>query len=214
MNSKIFWIAGISCLLPGLASADHEKRFPNPYAKHKHSEHKNESQISYDYLDVRAVTEDFDDGGPDSEGFSLRGSLSLSDSVYLFGKYDWRELDIVGRNIEDNEGNFGLGVNFPLSYNLDLVVQGSYEWIDVNTPGFNDFDDNGFGALAGLRSAISPELELNGHVRYRNLDELDEETFVGAGAVYSFSNGASIGGEWEHGDQDTTRWGVFMRFSF
>lgn len=194
-------------LLPSLASADHSKRFPNPYAKHGPS-------LSYSYLDIRAITEDFDDSGPDSEGFSIRGSAELNDSVFLFGKYEWRQLDIAGPNIEDNEANLGVGVRFPMSDNLDLLLQGSYEWIDVSEPGFDDFDDSGLGAQAGLRAAISDALELNGHVRYRNLDELEEETYLGAGAVYKFGNGASLGGEWERSDLDTNRWGVFVRFDF
>ena len=200
--------ASVCGLLPTVSMADHNKRFPNPYAKHQGP------ALSYSYIDLRAISEDFNDGGPDSEGFSLRGSAALNDAVFLFGKYDWRELDIAGPNIQDNEANVGVGVRFPVSHNLDLLLQGSYEWIDISEPGFDDFDASGLGAQAGLRAAISPELELNGHVRYRNLDELEDETFVGAGAIYKFGNGASLGGEWERSDLDTNRWGVFVRFEF
>ena len=198
---------GMCALLSSVASANGNQRFPNPYANPGPA-------LSYNYLDVRAITEDFDDGGPDSEGFSIRGSVALSDSVYVLGKYEWRQLDIAGPNIEDNEAHLGLGVRFPLSDNLDLLLQGSYEWIDVQEPGFDSFDDSGLGAQAGLRVAISDALELNGHVRYRNLDELEEESYLGAGAVYEFGNGASLGGEWERSDLDTNRWGIFVRFDF
>lgn len=204
MNRIVTGLLSVLLMTPVIASAEHKKN-------HRYTK---QSSVSYDFFDIRAVTENFDDDGPDSDGFGIRGSLSLSDSIHIFGKYTWRELDIIGPNIRDNEGNLGLGVNFPVSTNLDLVLQGSYEWIDVDTPGFGDFEDNGLGALAGLRAKLSPEFELNGHVRYRDLDDLEEETYLGASAIYTFSNGASLGGEWERSDLDTTRWGLFVRFDF
>ena len=79
--------------------------------------------------------EDTDDGG----GLGIQGSVSITESLFLFGKYSSTEADFTftddtGSTYPDDQDakmlNLGLGWHTPVGERTDVVVRGAYVDLD------------------------------------------------------------------------------------
>ncbi len=195
---------------------------------------------SYTETDVgESVTLDVDGGG----GFAVLGSLALHENWHVFADFAETDVDLkISVTVDDLQDSLsmggdvqdwrvGFGFNAALGKNLDGVVQVAWEDRKVdfgNLSLFGDttrleLDDDGFGAMVGLRSNVTEKFELNGHVRYSQIlglnlaadaddDVLDNDVLYGAGGIYHVTDMFSFGADVEIGD--STAWHAFARFGF
>lgn len=166
----------------------------------------------YTYGQLGYINVDVDDLNADGDGFSLAGSVAITDLVHLFGSYDDGELDRSGpgSDFDLSRLRLGGGVNFAVSPTTDLVGTLYYVNMDLDDAG----DEDGFGLTGTVRSMITPALELNGGLRYEDLGgSLDDETSLLVGGVYSFTPAVGAYASAEFGD-DITEIGVGIRVYF
>ena len=148
-------------------------------------------ELNYNYLQVSYGQVEFDDTlfDVDGDGFGLNGVFAINEDFHLFGDYQTSGLDF---GVDLNILEAGFGYNRSMSEMTDLVARVGYVRVEADAPGVPSQDDTGFSLGAGVRSAISDALELNGGIDYIDVDD-DSETRIRAGFNYSFSDEFSAG---------------------
>lgn len=166
--------------------------------------------FDYNYLSVGYGTTEFDNIDLDGDGFGLGGSYALSPSYHVFAGYEMSSLDF---DVDMTSWAAGIGWNTDLSPTVDLVTRVSYQYIEIDVPGFGSEDENGLGLGVGLRFAASPKLELDAGVDYVDLGNAGDETAFGVGGLYSFTKAFALGlgGSWS---DDASSYSVSGRFYF
>ena len=103
-------------------------------------------------------------------------------------------------------------LNYPFATAVDGVAQLTYENREFDGSGMN-MDENGYGIKLGVRANVVEQVELNGHVRYYDIGDFEDDTLIGVGALYHFNEMFSVGAEFEAGD-DVTNWNITGRYNF
>jgi hypothetical protein len=153
----------------------------------------------YTYAELGYVNTDFDDIDVDGDGFRLDASYALHRNVHLVAEYEDTDLD---RGIDAEVWNAGIGLNFPLRPGLDAVGRARYIDFQLDTPGSGDPDEDGYGLEGLVRAMIGPQLEINGGVRYVDIE--DDETSLVVGGLYEMAKNFAISAELDLGDDVTT----------
>jgi len=151
------------------------------------------AEFDYNYFEFTYANIEFDDIDVDGDGFGIGGSYELNDEVFVFGSYQGSDLDF---SVDATTFGIGVGYHTAMSADLDLVANVSYQWVEIDVPGFGDEDDDGFGLGVGLRYAASPEVELNAGISYVDFGDGGDDTALSAGALYNFTDAftAGVGG--------------------
>lgn len=163
---------------------------------------------SYSYLDLAYVETDIDGIGSNADGFALRGSFELTDSVFMFAGY----LDQSVRNIDFETYNVGFGYAWSFAPNMDLYGKLAYVKAEADGFGFNA-DDDGYGIGVGIRSFVTDQLELEGAINYVDLSDSGDDTSFGIAGRWYFMPQFAVGLEAEFGD-DADSYGVGVRWNF
>lgn len=164
----------------------------------------------FDYSFVEASYGQLEFDEIDGDGIGVGGSMAVSDTFHVFAGYQAGNLDF---DVDLNRLEAGLGFNTPLSETVDVVASVSYVSIEAETP-FGSADDNGYGLGVGLRSMVSPGIEVSGGISYKDYGEIvDAQTEFGAGFLYHFSDAFAVGLSGEWGD-DFNTYALNGRFSF
>jgi hypothetical protein len=167
--------------------------------------------FDYSFVEGYYGQVEFDDFGVDGDGIGIGGSFAVNDSFHVFGGYETGDFDF---GVDINRLQAGLGYNMPLSDAVDVVASLSYVSIEADISGVGSADENGYGLGVGLRAMVSPAVELNGGLAYKDYgDSFDGETELGAGFLYHFSDAFAVGlsGEW---GEDLSTYALNGRFSF
>lgn len=157
-----------------------------------------EAEPRYTYLEASYVDIELDDVDADGDGFAFGGSVALGDAFHLAGTYSDYDMDF---GIDVQELLLGVGYHFGLSRGLDLVAEGGYASTDVDTR-FGDFDDSGLYLSGGLRWMVLERMELNGGVRYVDLDDSGDGTALLLGGLFHLTPDLALGGGLELSDDD------------
>lgn len=182
--------------------------------------------------------EDFDDG----DGFKIRASFDLSDSLFTFGSYgstdtEFTYFDDNGMLIRQGEDvktlKLGLGFHTPLSDTLDLVVTGGYTDVDLGDfslgrnknddlnsgddiqaafDDLNEDDSDGYFVDLGGRVQLASWLEFGAGVRYTDLDYGDNTSLFG-NLMFEFSENLGVNLGGDFGDELDT-YSLGLRYSF
>ena len=170
----------------------------------------NAGDFDYNYVSVGYGNMSLDEVDVDGDGFGVNGSFALTDSYHVFAGYEIADLDY---DVDASTMEVGLGWNHSLSPVLDLVTQLSYQYVELDAPGINSVDDSGLGLGLGLRFAATEKLELDAGIGYVDLGDGGDETSLGAGGLYSFTNAFALGlgGSWS---DDASSYSVSGRFYF
>jgi opacity protein-like surface antigen len=163
--------------------------------------------FSYNLIEggyIRGEIEDFDLKG---DGFSIGGSLEFGENMFGFASVN----DIDYGGISSNLFNVGLGFNWALSPNMDLVSGVSWERIEAKASGVSASDD-GIGVNVGLRGRVD-RLELTGTVKYSDFGQSSNGFTLGASGRYYFTDAFAVGPDISHND-DGTNWGISFRYDF
>jgi hypothetical protein len=145
-------------------------------------------EFSYSYLDLGYINTQYDGGG-NSDGLGVGGSLKLTDRLHLIGSYTTEDLEDF--DIDAKSYTIGAGLRWPLSPNLDIQSTLSYIHTDIGSS-FGSFDDDGLQVGLGLRGRVAPQLELTGKLLYTDFDKGGNDTSPSFGARYYFNNNFAI----------------------
>ena len=177
-----------------------------------------ESDFNYGYLDASYYWFDFDEDNFDSaNGFGAALSLALLDSLYLKAAGSYAETEVEGGEDADYlDWQAGLGIGLPLMRRLDLVLEGGFAHRSLDVDAIDDFDDltDGYGwyVAPGVRVGVNDYIEINGTVRYINVDETDE-LGIDVNALIHLTPNISLKGGVLFGD-DANQYGVGLRLHF
>lgn len=166
------------------------------------------------------------DGGEGSldasgDGIMLAGSAEFSDNVFGFVSFGTVTLDdievdgtSVGGKVKMKPLSVGLGVNLPISGDLDFVTGLSYERLEASASaglGTVSAHVNGVGLSAGLRGRMGEKLELAGSLKYLDFDT--KEFLLTVGGRYYVTNALAVGIDFsKYDDNKLTNWGLTLRY--
>ena len=165
--------------------------------------------LSYNLIEGGYVRGEVDDIDLHGDGFSIGGSLELGQS--LFGFAGVNSVDYDNTNLSSSLFSAGLGSNWALSPDVDLVSGVSWERINVKASGVSVSDD-GIGLNVGLRGRFD-QLELTGNVKYSDFGHGSNGFTLGASGRYYFTPAFAAGPDISHND-DGTNWGISFRYDF
>jgi opacity protein-like surface antigen len=165
--------------------------------------------LSYNLIEGGYVRGEVDDINLHGDGITIGGSLELGRN--LFGFASVNSIDYNNTNLSSSLFNLGLGSNWALGPNVDLVSGVSWERIRVKASGVSASDD-GIGLNVGLRGRID-QLELSGNVKYSDFGHGSNGFTLGASGRYYFTPAFAAGPDISHND-DGTNWGISFRYDF
>ena len=154
----------------------------------------------YTYAEAGYFNVEFDDVDVldlDGDGYFIGGSAALAEMVHVFGGYADGEIDAENTSLSADytSTSLGLGVNYRVATDIDIVGQASYVSAEVDVGGGLDVDESGYGLGIGVRGMASPQLEFNGGLSYTDLGgDFDAETALHVGGVYSFTDAFAVNG--------------------
>lgn len=178
---------------------------------------------------------DWDDG----DGIGISGSYGFNNSpfefmetLFIFANYSETENDV---DFVDDFGirrpadtdierlDLGVGMAYKLNDMSHIVTRIAYSDIDVDGFNFggsdtssisdlNDDDSDGFFIDAAWRGQVTPIIELTGGLRYTDIEETDQVSFIG-NALFDVSRRWGVTVNTEVGDELTTI-GVGARYTW
>lgn len=166
--------------------------------------------VSYNYLDAAYASVDIDDFDEDADGFLLRASFEVTESLFVFGGYSDLGIDVSGFDVDLREYDFGLGYAWPVGNASSMYGKVSYVSAEAETLGVT-VDDDGYGLALGLRTRPATKIELEGYVDYVDLSDLGDETSFGAAARFFLTPHFALGAEVVFGE-DSTTYGAGVRW--
>jgi hypothetical protein len=170
-----------------------------------------DSGLSYSYLDPAYITTNVDNFDKDVDGFALRGSLAVTDQVFGFAGYSDQSTDIGGSSLHFSTLNIGAGYRWPVSSTADVYGKLGYVDEEARYRG-NSADDSGILLGAGLRGRFE-QFELEGSLNFVDLSDSGNDTSLGLGARWFFTQTLAAGVEAQVGG-DATTYGLGMRWNW
>ena len=156
--------------------------------------------FDYTYVEGGFVSSEINTGpfNANGEGLALVGSLALNDDFHLFGGYSDRGFDF---GIDSSTLSFGVGANYGIDDDWDLIGRISYVTTEVSTP-LGSADENGLGLTGGVRGRLARRVELDAGLNYVDVGDSDTSLFVNG--RYYLNNHLAVGGGMGFDDGDTT----------
>jgi hypothetical protein len=148
------------------------------------------ADLNYNYLQAGYQRFDFDGVSEEFDGYGIGGSFGIGDSWFIDASYGTVD---VGTGIDFDTISAGFGYHVGISDNVDFY--GSLSWVraDVSISGLGSGSEDGYGATIGLRGMVGTSVELTGNVSYVDLGDGADDTTVGAGLLYSFTDNFAVG---------------------
>lgn len=145
---------------------------------------------------------------PDADGLTANGSYAITENIHAFGGYSKFNLD--NTPVDLDIWNIGLGYNYGLAANTDLLVRASYEKANFDH-GFANPD--GWYGETGVRSLVADNLEGWALVGYEDTEGSNGDVYGKLGAQVKLNNSWGLVGEVKfiNGDQ---QYFIGPRFSF
>jgi len=166
---------------------------------------------SYSYIQAAYQEIDVDIGGnndADGDGYGVVGSVAINEDWFVFAGYSSFDLESV---VDLDQLELGGGWRAPINSNTDWFVTASYIDYDLSARGLGSASEDGFGVGVGIRSMLSPALELYGKVAYEDVG--DGDTTLAGGVWYTVTGNLALGAGVDLGD-DITSYGVGIRLYF
>ncbi len=164
------------------------------------------SDAPYSYVDLEYNSFD------EFDGFTLGGSYDFGNNFYALGEFASLSADEDGIDVDATTFQLGVGYNYEVSPNTDLIAELSFVNADIDSD-FGDADDSGYALGFGIRSMISSNLELNGKVQYLDIFE-DSDTGFEVGGVYYLENGIGLGAAYETDGDELDGFSLKLRYKF
>ena len=168
--------------------------------------------LSYSYLDLAYVNTDIDGVDEDLDGFGLRGSLEVADNIFLFAGYADQSASVFGSDIDYQAYDIGGGYAWSFAPAADVYGRIAYVKAELDFPG-GDVDDDGYSLGVGMRGRVAQQFELEGALNYVDDSDGGDDTSLGLGARWYFTDQLALGVEGEFGD-DADTYGIGGRWTF
>ncbi len=159
---------------------------------------------SFTYVEagVERIRVDYDLPGVDPldfDGATVRGSIELTDSLYLYGGFAWARNDDFLVDIDARQAQGGIGYRHALFDNTDLTAELGFQHIELDTDGAQDNLDAARLSV-GLRGAFTDHLEGWVKANYVDGSDYDGEFSATLGAQFVIDETWGIVAEFEAGD--------------
>jgi hypothetical protein len=168
--------------------------------------------LSYSYIDLAYINTDIDQFDEDVDGLALRGSLEITDQVFLFANYADQSTSVLGDDLDVQNYGLGVGYAWPIAPSTDLYGKIGYVKYEADYLGFNA-DDDGYSLAVGLRGRPADQIELEGAINYVDLSDSGDDTSLGLGARWFFTDQFAVGVEGDFSD-DANTYGIGVRWNF
>lgn len=166
-------------------------------------------ELDYTFLELSYLSSEFDAGPADVDGngLGLSGSLAVTDDVFVFANYSSQDYDF---GVDMSGYDLGAGMRWGLNREIDLVAEAAWVHAEVEV-GSASADDDGLGLGLGLRGRLNSDIELQGGLRYVDLD--DSDTVLSLGGRYYFTDSVAAGFGFDFND-DVSSWNLGLRAEF
>lgn len=158
-------------------------------------------------------------------GFQLKASAALSENVFVTADYALTNDDVISKlanqpnnDIDFAHGSVGVGYQYGDGETAAIYAIASYEYTEVDNENradaqkSNKDENEGFGLTFGLRSMMTPSLEIDANIAYIEL-ESDSDTAYSFATHYYFTDHIALGVNYtSFGDLDTV--GATLRYAF
>ena len=162
--------------------------------------------LDYSFAELAYVDSEF--GNLNGDGISLRGSVPVNDTFFVFASYWDVGYDF---NVDLTSIEAGAGVHLPFNDKVHLVGRFGLVKSELDTNNSSS-DDDGYTFGAQVRAAVMPRLELEGGFDYIDLGS-DPDTLLIMQARYFFLENIAGGLRLEFGDDiDSMSLGVRVTF--
>lgn len=201
--------------------------------------------IEGNYVDIDVdYSQSFAEGGDSislktdsGSGFQVGAAWEVWENWHVFADYAGASQDIALDAVLDGEafsgsGDFdviryriGVGYGFDMSDSMVAYARVSFDSIEfqdfeVDGEDLGDIDDDGFGVELGMLWAVTPQLHLQGQLRYTSVGELDDEEgssfdgdmLYGISGRWHLSDTFALQAGYEAGEIST--WHAGVRFAF
>lgn len=148
-------------------------------------------------------------GSVDGDAFGVGGSVAVGDRWHIVANYSTADFDF---GFDLNQFVIGAGYHTGISPRTDLFAELLYGQADASGFGVSA-DDSGIGASVGVRSMVSPVLEVFGSITHVDLGDGADGTSIGAGLWYTVSGNLAAGFS-ANFDEDVTGFGIGLRLYF
>lgn len=156
------------------------------------------AEYSYSYVEGGYRYSEF--GDDEGDGFDLEVNFLLGDIFFVAANMDEVEYD---NDLHLDRFGLGIGAHFNAFSNIDIYGIVSYEDLEFDIRGADDYDDKGWGAEIGARYQLDDTWEFKGAVDYAtyedDVNDLESMHFV-ATAVYNLNNNYALIGEYTGGE--------------
>jgi hypothetical protein len=162
--------------------------------------------MDFSFAELAYVDSEF--GNLNGDGISLRGSLPVNDTFFVFASYWDVGYDF---NVDLTSIEVGGGVHLPFNDKVQLV--GRFGLVNSQFDSNNSSnDDDGFTFGGHVRAVVMPRLELEGGFDYIDLG-MDPDTLLVAQGRYFFLDNVAGNLRLEFGDDiDSMSLGVRVTF--
>lgn len=162
--------------------------------------------LDYSFAELAYVDSEF--GNLNGDGISLRGSVPVNDTFFVFASYWDVGYDF---NVDLTSIEAGAGAHLPFNDKAQLVVRFGLVKSELDTNNSSN-DDDGFTFGGHVRAALMPRFEVEGGFDYIDLGT-DPDTLLVAQARYFFLENVAGGLRLEFGDDiDSMSLGVRVTF--
>jgi hypothetical protein len=162
--------------------------------------------LDYSFAELAYVDSEF--GNLNGDGISLRGSVEVNETFFVFASYWDVGYDF---NVDLTSIEAGGGAHLPFNDKVELVGRFGLVKSELDTNNSSS-DDDGFTFGGHVRAAVMPRLELEGGFDYIDLG-MDPDTLLVAQARYFFLDNIAGGLRLEFGDDiDSMSLGVRVTF--
>lgn len=168
--------------------------------------------LSYSFVDLAYVSTEIDGVDRDLDGLGLRGSLEVADNVFLFAGYIDQSTTVYGGDVDAQSYDVGGGYAWSFAPAADVYGTISYVKAEVDFPGGN-VDDDGYSLGVGMRGRVAGQFELEGSLNYVDFSDGGDDTTLGLGARWYFTDQLALGVAGEFGD-DADAYGIGGRWTF
>lgn len=168
---------------------------------------------SYNYGQLVYQRVDLDDDfglNVDGDGLGIGGSFEIAPNWHIAGGYSSTEFDF---GVDLNQLQVGAGYHADISPTTSFYADLSWVTAEIDTGTFGSVDDDGIGITIGLRSNLSPQVELEGSLSYVDLDDSGDNTSIGAAAWYKLNETFALG-LIANADDDVVGYGIGARMYF
>lgn len=178
--------------------------------------------ISWNYVSAgyaKATIKNIGFNDVDLDGYQIKGSYLLSDTLYLHTSYndvsgDLNLMDdILGLKLESSELVVGLGLRQTVTDNIDSFLEAGYIRSQTNVVGFEKNTVNGFQASAGFRYRIVHNLELAAALRYSDGSGSQSSSYGDISARYRVTPMIDLYMDYQF-DSDTSLLGTGVALNF